>query len=338
MARLRRVDCSSSGIRRVGRGRGFSYEEVDGTTITDREVIDRINELAIPPAWKEVWICPHPNGHIQATGIDAAGRKQYLYHPYWREARDREKFGEMERFAKSLPKMRELTKADLSRRGLARERVLACAVQLLDLGFFRIGSERYAEENETFGLATLRRKHVEVRAGVASFKYKAKGSLDHNQEIADPVVVPTIKALKERDGGGYELLAYRSGRSAWADVKAAEINDYLKQVTGGDHSAKDFRTWNATVLAAVDLADKGSEATTKTARSRAAAAATKRVATYLSNTPAVCRKAYIDPRVFDRYEGGETIRGSLKRMVAGTDPGEFVDRERIERAVLRLLG
>ena len=338
MARLRRVDCSSSGIRRVGRGRGFSYEEVDGATITDREVIDRINELAIPPAWKEVWICPHPNGHIQATGIDAAGRKQYLYHPYWREARDREKFGEMERFAKSLPKMRELTKADLSRRGLARERVLACAVQLLDLGFFRIGSERYAEENETFGLATLRRKHVEVRAGVASFKYKAKGSLDHNQEIADPVVVPTIKALKDRDGGGYELLAYRSGRSAWADVTAAEINEYLKQVTGGDHSAKDFRTWNATVLAAVELAADGTEATTKAARSRAAAAATKRVATYLSNTPAVCRKAYIDPRVFDRYEGGETIRGSLKRMVAGTDPGEFVDRERIERAVLRLLG
>ena len=338
MARLRRVDCSSSGIRRVGRGRGFSYEEVDGATITDREVIDRINELAIPPAWKEVWICPHPNGHIQATGIDTAGRKQYLYHPHWREARDREKFGEMERFAKSLPKMRELTKADLSRRGLARERVLACAVQLLDLGFFRIGSERYAEENETFGLATLRRKHVEVRAGVASFKYKAKGSLDHNQEIADPVVVPTIKALKDRDGGGYELLAYRSGRSAWADVTAAEINEYLKQVTGGDHSAKDFRTWNATVLAAVELAANGTEATTKAARSRAAAAATKRVATYLSNTPAVCRKAYIDPRVFDRYEGGETIRGSLKRMVAGTDPGEFVDRERIERAVLRLLG
>ena len=338
MARLRRVDCSSSGIRRVGRGRGFSYEEVDGATITDREVIDRINELAIPPAWKEVWICPHPNGHIQATGIDTAGRKQYLYHPHWREARDREKFGEMERFAKSLPKMRELTKADLSRRGLARERVLACAVQLLDLGFFRIGSERYAEENETFGLATLRRKHVEVRAGVASFKYKAKGSLDHNQEIADPVVVPTIKALKDRDGGGYELLAYRSGRSAWADVTAAEINEYLKQVTGGDHSAKDFRTWNATVLAAVELAADGTEATTKAARSRAAAAATKRVATYLSNTPAVCRKAYIDPRVFDRYEGGETIGGSLKRMVAGTDPGEFVDRERIERAVLRLLG
>ena len=338
MPRLRRVDCSSAGIRRVGRGRGFSYEEADGERIVDREVIERIRELAIPPAWKEVWICPHPNGHIQATGVDAAGRKQYLYHHYWREARDREKFAEMETFARSLPAMRERTRADLARRGLVRDRVLACAVQLLDLGFFRIGSERYAEENETFGLATLRRKHVEVRGAVASFRYKAKGSLDHDQEIADPLVIPTIKALKDRDGGGYELLAYRAGRSRWADVKAAEINEYLKAVTGGDYSAKDFRTWNATVLAAVELARNGHEASSKTARKRAATAATQRVATYLSNTPAVCRKAYIDPRVFDRYEGGETIRGSLQRIVAGTDPGEFVDRERIERAVLRLLG
>lgn len=337
MPRLRRVDCSSAGIRRVGRGRGFSYEEAGGEPVIDREVIDRINELAIPPAWKEVWICPHPNGHIQATGIDAAGRKQYLYHPYWREARDREKFEEMSRFARSLPAMRERTTADLAKRGLVRDRVLACAVQLLDLGFFRIGSERYAEENETYGLATLRRKHVQVRGGVATFRYKAKGSLDHNQEIADPIVVPTIKALKDRDGGGYELLAYREARSGWIDVKAADINDYLKEVTGGDYSAKDFRTWNATVLAAVDVAQNGHDATSETARKRAATAATKRVATYLSNTPAVCRKAYIDPRVFDRYDSGETIRNSLNRMVAGTDPGEFVDRERIERAVLRLL-
>jgi len=337
MARLRRADCSSAGIRRVGRGRGFSYEEVDGSTIQDREVIDRITELAIPPAWKEVWICPHPNGHIQATGIDAAGRKQYLYHPQWRENRDREKFAEMEAFARSLPAMREQTGADLGRRGLVRERVLGCAVRLLDLGFFRIGSERYTEENETFGLSTLRRKHVTVRAGTAMFKYKAKGSLDHNQEIADPVVLPTIRALKDRDGGGYELLAYREGRSGWADVKAIEINEYLKAVTGGDYSAKDFRTWNATVLAAVELAANGTEAKSESARKRAATAATKRVATYLSNTPAVCRKAYIDPRVFDRYDSGETIRGSLQRLVAGTDPGEWVDRERIERAVLRLL-
>ena len=337
MSRLRRVDCSSTGIRRVGRGRGFSYEEVDGTTIRDREVVDRIRELAIPPAWKDVWVCPHPNGHIQATGIDDAGRKQYLYHPQWREDRDREKFIEMERFARSLPRMRERTGTDLARRGLVRERVLACAVRLLDLGFFRIGSERYTEENETFGLATLRRRHVTIAKGVASFHYTAKGAKDHRQEIADPALVPTLKKLRDRDGGGYELLAYRSGRSGWHDVKAAQINDYLKDVTGGDYSAKDFRTWNATVLAAVDLAVNGAEASGASARKRAATAATKRVADYLSNTPAVCRKAYIDPRVFDRYDSGETIRGSLRRLASGTDPGEFVDRERIERAVLRLI-
>ena len=321
----------------MGRGRGFSYEEADGTAISDREVLERIRELAIPPAWKSVWICPHPNGHIQATGIDAAGRKQYLYHPQWRLARDREKFAEMETFARSLPAMRERADADLKRRGLVRDRVLGCAVRLLDLGFFRIGSERYTEQNETYGLATLRRKHVTISGGVARFRYKAKGSLDHNQEIADPVIVPTLKLLKERDGGGYELLAYRQGRDGWVDVKAIEINEYLKELTGGDYSAKDFRTWNATVLAAVELATHGIDAQTKTARKRAATAATKRVATYLSNTPAVCRKAYIDPRVFDRYDSGETIRTPLERIVAGTEPGEFVDREAIERAVLRLL-
>ncbi len=190
MPRLRRVDCSSAGIRRIGRGLGFSYEEADGTTIVDREVVGRIRELAIPPAWKDVWICPHPNGHIQATGVDQAGRKQYLYHPQWRTDRDRDKFVDMERFARSLPRMRERTATDLARRGMVRDRVLACAIRLLDLGFFRIGSERYTEENETYGLATLRRKHVTIAGGVASFHYKAKGAKDHHQEIADPVLVP----------------------------------------------------------------------------------------------------------------------------------------------------
>ncbi len=337
MPRLRRVDCSSAGIRRVRRGRGFSYEEADGQTIADREVIARIKELAIPPAWEDVWICPHPNGHIQATGVDAAGRKQYLYHPQWREDRDREKFDEMEQFAKALPAMRELTATHLVKRGLVRERVLGCAVRLLDLGFFRVGSERYTEENETFGLSTLRRRHLQVKAGVARFDYTAKGAQRHVQEIADPVLVPTLKSLKDRKGGGHELLAYREGRSGWADVKAAEINDYLKEVTAGDFSAKDFRTWNATVLAAVELARDGSDAKTKAARKRAATAATERVAEYLHNTPAVCRKAYIDPRVFDRHDSGQTIRTSLRRMVADSEPDEFVERERIERAVLRLL-
>jgi DNA topoisomerase-1 len=242
----------------------------------------------------------------------------------------------MERFAKARPVMREKTNADLARRGLVRERVLACSVRLLDLGFFRIGSERYAAENETFGLATLRKKHVRIERGAAVFDYTAKGSKRHVQEIADPVIVPTIKALRQRRGGGDELLAYRDG-NRWADVRAADINEYLKVMMRGDYSAKDFRTWNATVLAAVELAMNGHEASSKTARKRAASAAVKRVADYLSNTPAVCRAAYIDPRVFDRYDSGQTIRGPLKRIIAGSDPNEFPERERIERAVLRLL-
>ena len=336
MPRLRRVDCSAPGIRRIGRGRGFSYEEADGTRIEDREVLERIAELAIPPAWKDVWICPHPRGHIQATGQDAAGRKQYLYHAVWRENRDREKFIAMESFAKSLPAMRAQVESDLALRGLVRERVLACAVRLLDLGFFRVGSERYAEENETYGLATLRKKHVLLERGVAVFDYKAKGAKRHLQEIADPVVLPTLRTLKRRKGGGHDLLAYRNGRS-WQDLRAAEINEYLKTVCGGDYSAKDFRTWNATVLAAVQLAETGGEASSKAARKRVATAATEVVAEYLSNTPAVCRSAYIDPRVFDAYDSGETIRGSLERIIHVTDPGDFPDREAIERAVLRLL-
>ena len=336
MARLRRVDCTAPGIRRIRHGRGFRYLDQGETPIRDREVLERIGELVIPPAWQDVWICPHPRGHIQATGIDEAGRKQYLYHPSWREHRDREKFEAMETFAQALPAMRVKTDEDLAGRGLTRERVLACSVRLLDLGFFRIGSERYAAENETFGIATLRKRHVRIEKGVALFDYTAKGAKRHRQEIADPVIVPTIKALRQRRGGGHELLAYRNGRS-WVDVKAGDINEYLKVMMRGDYSAKDFRTWNATVLAAVELAMNGHEASSKTAHKRAAAAATKRVAEYLNNTPAVCRAAYIDPRVFDRYDSGETIRGPLTRIVAGSNPDEFPDREQIERAVVRFL-
>lgn len=337
MARLRRVDCARPGIRRVRRGTGFGYVEEDGTRIADREVRERITELVIPPAWEQVWICSHPRGHIQATGVDARGRKQYLYHPAWRLDRDREKFDLMESFATALPAMRERAEADLALRGLVRDRVLACSARLLDLGFFRVGSDGYTAENETYGLSTLRRKHVRISRGVATFDYSAKGATRHRQEIADPAVVPTIKSLLDRKRGGLELLAFRQGRE-WVDVKADDINEYLKQVMGGDqYTAKDFRTWNATVLAAVELAANGNEAKTTSARKRAATAATERVAEYLSNTPAVCRSAYIDPRVFDRFDAGQTIRRSLKRLVANGDPGEFVEREKIEGAVLRLL-
>jgi DNA topoisomerase-1 len=337
MPRLRRVDCSGPGLRRMRRGRGFQYVEEDGTPIDDPEVLERIRELAIPPAWEDVWICPHPRGHIQATGYDDAGRKQYLYHRRWRENRDREKYERMLEFAEALPALRERVLDDLGRRGLVRDRVCACAVRLLDLGFFRIGSERYADENGSFGLATLRRKHLTIERGAAVFDYRAKGAARHRQVVEDPAVLPTLRSLKQRRDDGKELLAYRVGRSGWSNLRSDEINEYLKEVAGGDFSAKDFRTWNATVLAAVAVASADEDAKTRTARKRIANQAVDRVADYLSNTSAVCRRAYIDPRVFDRFDSGETIRAKVKNIVARTDPGEFPDRERIERAVIDLI-
>ena len=337
MPRLRRSDCSGPGLRRVRRGRGFQHVEEDGTPIEDREVLERIRELAIPPAWEDVWICPHPRGHIQATGIDDAGRKQYLYHQAWREHRDREKFDQMLGFAAALPALRRRVAEDLSRRGLVRERVLACGVRLLDLGFFRIGSERYAAENETFGLATLRKGHLKFERGAAVFDYRAKGAKRHRQVVDDPIVLPTLRALKKRRDGG-DLLAYKVGRSGWADVRSEEVNDYLKQAAGGEFTAKDFRTWNATVLAAVAVAGSDGRPETKAARKRVVNQAVRQVAEYLDNTPAVCRSAYIDPRVFDRFDSGETIRGSLERITRLSDRGGFPDREKIEAAVIRLIG
>jgi DNA topoisomerase IB len=320
----------------VRRGRGFSYEDADGTRIEEPEVIERIAELAIPPAWKEVWICPDANGHIQATGLDDAGRKQYLYHQSWREHRDRAKFERMLEFAANLPAMREQIDADLALRGMQERRVLACAAKLLDLGFFRIGGERYAQENESYGLATMRRKHVEVKDGRVLFDFPAKSAKRQVQEIADPSVLPTIRALKKRRGGGQELFAYRNGRG-WSDVTSVDINEYLKELTGDEFTAKDFRTWNATVLAAVSVAAHADDEMSKTARNRVVNEAVKEVAEYLNNTPAVCRSAYIDPRVFDCFDNGQTIRSSLKRLARDADSGEFADREAIERSVRRLL-
>jgi DNA topoisomerase IB len=296
----------------------------------------RIEELVIPPAWQDVWICADPQGHIQATGIDDAGRKQYLYHDLWRRNRDRQKFEQMIEFAEALPRMRRRVGRDLSRSGLGSERVLGCAIRLLDLGFFRIGSERYAEENETYGLATIRRKHVSFRAGAAVFDYSAKGSQRHVREVGEPKVVAVLRALKRRRGGGHELLAFRDGRR-WVDVRSADINEYLKDAAGGDFSAKDFRTWNATVLAAVALAVRQASdpPQTPTARKRAVNDAVKQVASYLSNTPAVCRRAYIDPRVIDRFESGETI--ATEGIAVELEPDRQRSRTKVEARVLELI-
>jgi DNA topoisomerase I len=336
MPRLRRVDSSGPGIERRRRGRGFEYFDEDGDRIVDDEVLDRIRELSVPPAWEQVWICPYPFGHIQAVGTDAAGRRQYLYHERWRTRRDREKFEEMVRFARALPGLRDTAAKHLRRRELGRDRVLACAVRLLDRGFFRIGTEDYAETNQTYGLATIQKRHVTLGAGfVLTFDYPAKGAKRQVQSVVDRDSYRVVEALKKRRGGGPELLAYRNGRF-WQDVRSVDINDYIKDVTNDDFSAKDFRTWNATVLAALALAVSGEAARSKTARTRAIARAVQEVALYLGNTPAVCRASYIDPRVFDRFRDGLTIGGALDEL-GDVEPGEPATQGAVEEAVLDLI-
>ena len=335
MPRLKRVDCSSPGIRRRRRGKGFEYIDNDGNRITDPEVLTRISELVIPPAWEDVWICPYPMGHIQATGIDARGRKQYRYHDRWRQRRDQQQFDSMVSFARALPLMRKRVQRDLARDGLPRERVLAASVRLLDRGFFRVGGEDYAVENETYGLATMHKSHVTVGDGMIVFDYPAKSGVRRVQNVADEEVCEIIAALKRRRGGDDELLAYKE-RRRWVDVKSNDINAYVKQVTGGDFSAKDFRTWNATVLASVALGVSGQAATgSKTARKRAVTRAVKEVAGYLGNTPAVCRASYIDPRVFDRFDSGLTIGGVMTDIGDTSDMGSL--HGKVEEAVLDLI-
>jgi DNA topoisomerase IB len=304
--------------------------------VEEAEVLERIRELAVPPAWKDVWLCPDPLGHLQATGVDAAGRRQYLYHQRWRERRDREKFERMLSFAELLPKLRRRIAKKLAGDGDPdRERVLAAAVRLLDIGMFRVGSEQYADEDHGIGLATVRRSHVRLDDGAAAFDYPGKGGVRRLQVIDDPVSIELVRTLKRRRGGPPELLAYRDGRR-WHGVRSDDINEYLKEQLGEEFSAKDFRTWNATVMAAVTLAASGREAASKTARKRQINGAVRAVAELLGNTPAVARRSYIDPRVFDRYLSGWTIAGALER-IPDLDVADDRVRTKIERAVVDLL-
>jgi DNA topoisomerase I len=335
--RLRRSDCAGPGIRRVRHGRGFAYEADGSGRVEDPEVLGRIHELVIPPAWQDVWISPYPGGHIQATGTDAAGRKQYLYHPRWRARRDQEKFDDMVAFARALPALRRKIADELSDDELTFDHVCACAVRLLDRGLFRIGSEDYAVRNETYGLATMKKRHVQVgRDGMLLFDYPAKHGKRQVRAVVDEEVAAIVRRLKARRGGCDELLAFkRDGR--WADIRSEDINAWLKAATGQDISAKDFRTWGATVLAAVALAVSGGAPTTKTGRNRAITRAIREVAHYLGNTPAVARASYIDPRVLDRFRDGQTIPYAV--IAAGADPdadGTAIQGP-VEEAVLDLL-
>jgi DNA topoisomerase I len=329
--RLRRSDCRGEGIVRLRAGRGFSYRDADGERVDDEETLTRIRELAIPPAWKEVWVCPDPLGHLQATGIDAAGRKQYLYHERWQQRQAVRKFETVREFAASLPRLRRAVTADLRRPGMPRERALACAVRLLDLGFFRVGGEAYAEENESFGLATVRREHVSIDDGEVVFDFPAKSGQRRVQSIRDPPARRAIEATRRRRSGPEDLLAWRNGRE-WHDVRSDDVNAYIQERIGEDFSAKDFRTWHGTVLAAVELASESRPASEAAAK-RAISAAVERVADALGNTPAICRRSYIDPRVIERFHDGETIDPSASagsRMTARA-------RARLEREVRRLV-
>ena len=331
--RLRRADCTGPGLHRKRHGRGFRYLDPDGDKVDDSEILVRIHELVIPPAWEDVWICPYPGGHIQATGTDAAGRKQYLYHPRWRARKDQEKFDDMVVFARALPALRTAVEKALEAEDSSREQVLGCAVRLLDRGFFRVGGEDYAVQNETYGLATMRKRHVRLREDVLLFDYPSKHGKRRIQAVIDPQVAEVVGRLKARRGGSDDLLAYKQGRR-WVDLRSDDINEYLKEATGEEISAKDFRTWGATVLAAVALAVSGEAPPTKTGRKRAITRAVKEVAYYLGNTPAVARASYIDPRVFDAFRDGRTIGASMD-LVAGD--GDTTAIQPLEDAVLELL-
>jgi DNA topoisomerase IB len=338
-----RSDLTGAGYRRRRSGRGFRYLAPDGKPVTDPETVARLKGLVIPPAWEDVWISPDPGGHIQATGTDAAGRRQYLYHEQWRADQDQRKFDRMLEFGAALPRIRATVRDQLARPGLGRDRVLAAAIRLIDLGFFRPGGEEYAAENGTFGLATIRREHVRCGRDGLTFEYPAKGSIQREQAVADELVCAVVRGLKRRRWGGSELFAYRGSGPGGHDVTAADINAYLREVSGGDFTAKDFRTWNATVLAAVGLAVSRAAGTAEpapraqAARQRAIVRVVQEVASYLGNTPAVARASYIDPRVIERYEGGVTIRRVLGELGASTEFGELATEGLPEAAVLRLL-
>ncbi|MBV9382206.1 MAG: DNA topoisomerase IB [Streptosporangiaceae bacterium] len=334
---LVRSDLSHPGIRRIRCGRGFRYQGPNGKALRDPGALARVKALVLPPAWQDVWICTDPLGHIQAVGVDSAGRRQYRYHDMWRVRRDEEKFDRVMEFGSILPRVRQQVDRHLEGGGLTRERVLAAAIRLIDLGFFRPGGEEYAEENGTFGLATILRDHVACRGGQLIFDYIAKGSKHREQAIADDQVIAVVRGLKRRGWGGPELLAYRTGRGRCHDVTAGDINDYLREVADGDFSAKDFRTWHATVLTAVGLAVSEAAPDSESARRRAVARVVAEVADYLGNTPAVARASYIDPRVISRYEEGTTIASALGQLGRDTRFGELATRGPAERAVLQML-
>ena len=326
-ADLRYVNDDEAGITRKHAGRGFTYTGVNGGRIRDHNVLERISALVIPPAWTEVWICPDPEGHIQATGRDAKGRKQYRYHERWREVRDQTKFERMTAFGAVLPKIRERVQADLALRGLPREKVLAAVVELLGSTFIRVGNPEYARDNDSYGLTTLQDDHVEVKGATLHFEFRGKSGKDHAIDLKDRRLAKIVK--RSQDVPGEHLFQYLSEDGNTHAVTSSDVNAYIREISGADFTAKDFRTWGGTTLALLELADF-EPCEGEMAAKRNVAAMVKAVAAKLGNTTAVCRKYYIHPAVIDCY-----LRGDLSQYLLRNNAKGDLNPEEV--AVLKLI-
>jgi DNA topoisomerase-1 len=332
-AGLRYVSDASPGILRQRRGKGFSYIGVDGKPLSDASERDRIEALGIPPAWKDVWICPLANGHLQATGHDAKGRKQYHYHHHWRTIRSQTKFNRMIPFSAALPLIRKQTERHLALKGLPREKILATIVRLLETTYIRIGNVEYAQENQSYGLTTLRNRHVDVSGSTVRFHFKGKSGVNHDIEFHDRRVAKIIKRCQELPG--HELFQYFDDEGQLQTIDSGDVNDYLREITNEDFTAKDFRTWAGTVMAARELrAMEGFESQTQAKKN--VVQAIKTVASELGNRPATCRKYYVHPAVIDAYLEGTL--GAIEEQSSGStcdDSPYSLSSE--ERAVVTLL-
>ncbi|HEX8232582.1 MAG TPA: DNA topoisomerase IB [Caulobacteraceae bacterium] len=323
-AGLSYVNDHDPGIRRLKAGKGFTYKDTEGRTVKDFATLDRIKSLVIPPAWTDVWICPDPDGHIQATGRDQRGRKQYKYHPRWRETRDETKYGRMAAFGRVLPRLRKRVEADLSLRGLPKEKVLAAIIRVMEMTLIRVGNDEYAKANKSYGLTTLRDKHVKFQGSSAVFEFTGKSGKTHRTGIRDRRLARIVKACQ--DIPGQRLFQYIDSEGQRHAVTSADVNAYIRQATRGPFTAKDFRTWAGTLYCAGRLVEAGA-ADSPTAAKRVIAACVKETAGQLGNTPAVCRSSYVHPKVFDHYTEGVLADGFRAR---GGDPEKallkFLDR------------
>lgn len=309
-AGLRYVHADRPGITRHRAGKAFFYRDAKGERITDEKTLARIKSLAIPPAWEDVWICPSANGHLQATGRDTRNRKQYRYHPRWREVRDETKYEHMIAFGKALPAIRERVAADLRKKGLPKEKLLAAIVRLLETTLIRVGNDQYAKENKSFGLTTMRDRHVDVSGSTVRFEFKGKSGVEHQIELKDRRLAGIVK--RSQDLPGQELFQYLDDDGTRHTVGSDDVNAYLKEISGQDFTAKDFRTWAGTLLAAEALAgfeSFDSEANAK----KNVVQAIERVASRLGNTATICRKCYVHPAVIDAYLAGDTVESIKQR-------------------------